>query len=384
MKTSTLFLKNMLCFVIGIMTLSLSAQTIINIDNNPGSTTTHQTLQDALDDITTNNITDAVIYVQPSGSTYGNGVIDTPVTIVGRSHSEPGKKSIVSRINPRASNITLKGLEISSCYPTGTGPTAPPYSGLNIFECEINSTFYLGTSSSQAAATYIDGVFVRGCVIQSTLTIYGDTNDVLISNNIFAGNNPINTYNAATTVVTNNVFKYWSSQIIFYNYAPSSTLLLFNNMFIFNYGADANILFPQGDFNLTNNLTYNYSVSGDVNISTSSGGSYLDSFTLANTDPLFKNVDPAVSQSFADNSSYYPYARLEDDLTLQATANGDPLDSPALTGGGGGSEIGLYNNGFNFNVLGNPQGVPTLDVISYDGAVEIGGNINVTIKAKAH
>ena len=65
------------------------------------------------------------------------------------------------------------------------------------------------------------------------------------------------------------------------------------------------------------------------------------------------------------------------DLTLQA-------GSPALTGGGGGSQIGLYNNGFRYNMIGNPNGIPTLDVISYDGAIEKGSNINVTITAKAN
>jgi hypothetical protein len=379
MKTSTFFLKNILCFAIGIMTLSLSAQTIITIDNNPGSTTTHQTLQDALDDITTNNITDAVIYVQPSGTTYGNGVIDSPVTIVGRSHSEPGKKSIVGRINPRASNITLKGLEINQLYPSGTGSIAPPYSGLTIFECEINSTFYLGTSTNQAAATYIDGVFVRGCVIQSSLSVYADTADVLLSNNIFSTGTPLNVYNAATTVITNNIFRYWSNDMYLNNSAPSQTLLLFNNMFIFTYsaGSTARINFRYGDFNLTNNLTYKYGGAADVTFTTLSSGSYLDSFTLANTDPLFTNVDNSVTYSFANINDYRPTTRVDDDLTLQ-------VGSPALTGGGGGSEIGLYNNGFNYSNFGNPQGVPTLDVLSYDGAVEIGGNINVTIKAKAH
>ena len=98
---------------------------------------------------------------------------------------------------------------------------------------------------------------------------------------------------------------------------------------------------------------------------------------MANTDPQFTNVDPTVSQSFADNSSYNPSTRIEDDLTLQA-------GSPALTGGGGGSQIGLYNNGFRYNMIGNPNGIPTLDVISYDGAIEKGSNINVTITAKAN
>lgn len=379
MKPFSSILKNTLCFAIGIMTLSLSGQTIITIDNNPGSTTTHQTLQDALDDITTNNIADAVIYVQPSGTTYGNGVIDSPVTIVGRSHSEPGKKSIVGTINPRSSNITLKGLQVGQFYPqsiTG-GPVQPPFSGLNIFECEMTSTFQIGTVASLVTTNFSD-IAVRGNVIQSSMYIYGDTDNTLISNNIFTSSTPFFCYNASSTVIANNIFKYWSTAINLYNQTPSVTLLLFNNMFIFHIAGSTNgqVNFQTGDFNLTNNLTYNYGP-GDVTIGESGGGTYLDSFTLANTNPLFTNVDPTVLQSFADNSSYNPSNRVEDDLTLQG-------GSPALTGGGGGSQMGLYNNDFLYKMLGNPRDIPTIDVISYDGAVEKDGNINVTINAKAH
>lgn len=151
-------------------------------------------------------------------------------------------------------------------------------------------------------------------------------------------------------------------------------------MFLFNsnsFSTSAGKIFlSNGQFNLSNNLTYNYGSGNNPVFEGQSGGTFLENGTLANTDPLFTNVDPTVSQSFAGNSTYVPGFRLEDDLTLQAT-------SPALTGGGGGSEIGLYNNGFMYNVIGNPAGYPLLDVLSYDGAVPKNGNINVTIKAVA-
>jgi hypothetical protein len=63
-------------------------------------------------------------------------------------------------------------------------------------------------------------------------------------------------------------------------------------------------------------------------------------------------------------------------LTLQAA-------SPALTGGTGGSEIGLYNNGYLYDVLGNPKGIPVLDILNYDSTVPKNADINVTVKAIA-
>ncbi|QAA80458.1 hypothetical protein EI546_01370 [Aequorivita sp. H23M31] len=57
--------------------------------------------------------------------------------------------------------------------------------------------------------------------------------------------------------------------------------------------------------------------------------------------------------------------------------------SPALTGGVGGTEIGISSN-FNYKYLGNPRGVPAMDIVSYNGTVPKNGTINVTINAKAH
>ena len=97
---------------------------------------------------------------------------------------------------------------------------------------------------------------------------------------------------------------------------------------------------------------------------------------LANTNPLFTNVNSTVTGSLAGINTYNPATRLDDNLTLQAS-------SPALTGGGGGSQIGLFNGGFNYSNLGNPRGVPVMNIVSYEGAVPKNGNINVTISAKA-
>ncbi len=147
-------------------------------------------------------------------------------------------------------------------------------------------------------------------------------------------------------------------------------------MFIMKTGTDRIINFVNGDWNLSNNLIYNYGA-GTVTFSTGSGATFQENDTLFDTDPKFTNVDPTVSQSFAGSSTYNPAFRPEDDLTL---ASG----SPALTGGGGGSQIGLYNNGFNYNKLGNPRDIPLLDIENSDGAVPTGGTLNVTVTAKAN
>lgn len=367
----TQLLKTLLLCSVALIAAPTMAQTIITIDNNPGSTTTYQTLQDAHDNATDGDI----IYVQPSGTSYGNVTLDKGLTIIGRSHSNPGKVSQIGSVTIRSSNIELRGLQTTSIsHSTSGSPNTPPYVGLNIFECEI-SNFTMGTFAGSVTA---DDIALRGNVITSSITVYPDATDVLLSNNIFTSATPLSTYNTSSLVVSNNVFRYFSTNITMYNYDTSGTLLLFNNMFIFTGTTPTRaVRLSSGDFNLSNNLTFNYASGGTVNTESFSSGTFLENNTLANTDPQFSDVDSTSSQSLAGGSTYVPGARLDDDFTLQA-------GSPALTGGGGGSEIGLYNNGFLFKPLGTPRGLPTLNVITYDGAVPKNGNINVTINAKAH
>ncbi|MGV6832000.1 MAG: hypothetical protein ACWA5P_10645 [bacterium] len=352
---------------------SAIGQNIITIDNNPGSTTTYQTIQDAHDNATAGDI----IYVQPSGTTYGTVTIDKSITIIGRSHSEPGKVSQLSTVIIRTSNVELKGLQLGGInYQSSGSPNSIPFTGLTVLDCEVSS-FSLGEGFSAPTVT-ADDVTIRGSHILSSISIFPDATNVLISNNILTASQPISCWNTASTVISNNIFRYTSTQMIFDNNNPSGTLLLFNNMFIFTGGGTNSIVnLRSGDFNLSNNLTYSYVSGGSVTFQAGSTGSFTESNTLANADPLFTDVDNTSSQSFAGFSSYNPGFRLEDDLTLQA-------GSPALTGGGGGSEMGLYNNGFIYNTIGNPRGIPILDVVSYDGAVPKNGNINVTINAKAN
>ncbi len=358
----------MVCLLL--VSSSLLAQTIITIDNNSGSTTTYQTIQAAHDAATAGDI----IYVQPSGTSYGAVTIDKELTIVGRSHSETSKVSQIDAIIIRSSDVTLKGLSFSSLYPQSSGaPIAPPFERLTISECKASSV-QLGEGYAAPTVT-MDDIVVRGCVLTSSNYIYEDATNVLFSNNIFTSGGPLSIYNTTSAVIANNVFKF-ESNLNLYNYNPSGTAILYNNMFISNYSLDATVYFSAADFNLSNNLTYNYGA-GNVVFANQSGGTYLDSNTLVDTDPLFTDVDNTILYSFAGTGTYNPTTRIEDDLTLQAT-------SPALTGGGGGTEMGLYNNGFLYNTIGNPKGIPTLDIISYDGAVPKNGTINVTINAKAH
>lgn len=346
--------------------ITANAQNIITIDNSPQSTTPLQTLQEALDAALSGDI----IYIQPTATSYGSGIIDKPITIVGRSHSEANRVSRAGVITVRSSNVIIKGIDFVNLTTNQAGLiTQPPYTGLRVYECEVD-----GVSLGSGTATmYIDDVEIQGCII-SGFTQRADAQNILIGNNIIKSN--FTMYDPTTVVIANNIFRSGSGSIQLQNVSTTATAIFFNNMFKTNSSTDQTITLNSGDFNFSNCLTYNYGA-GSLTFNTASGATFLENNSLLNTDPLFADVDTSVTTSLAGASNTYnPIARM-DDLTLQA-------GSPALTGGGNGGEIGLFNSGFNYNYIGNPRDVPTLDIINYDAAVPKDGFINVTIKAKAH
>lgn len=359
-KTVNTF-KSILICTLTLIVGNAIAQNIITIDNNTGSTTTYQTIQDAHDNASPGDI----IYVQPSGTSYGSVNIRKPLTIIGRSHSETNKRSQLGSVGQGANDITLRGLSFSSFnYDTGS-PEPALRENLEITNCKF-SNISLGIGSNPT-----DNSVIRGNII-SSISISSLNTNILITNNIITGS--ISSGNNQSTLIANNVFRTTTINII--NNDPDFPMILANNMFIFNRPSDASINLSNNSYGFSNNLTYNYGT-GNAIFNPGSSSSFTNSNALENTDPLFVNVDSSNSSSLAGVSAYSPQNVPDEDLRLQA-------GSPALTAGSGGTEIGLYSNNYNYNLLGQPTGYPTLDVESYDVAVPKDGNINVTITAKAY
>lgn len=364
MKPNTITLKSTLLvtFLFAISTVFAQTNTI-TIDNDPQSTTTHKTIQEALNAAGIGDI----IYVQPSATTYGTAMIDKAVTIIGRSHSETGNISSLGTITVRSSGVSIKGVNFSSLNITSGGsPNAIPYTGLRIYECKFSGVTF---GAYTANVITVSDVEIRGCVFTS-INQYPDSDEIIISNNVITSG--CNFYNPLGLVISNNIFRP-SSNLTISNHSTTDPLILFNNMYIVNSGSDRTLLFNSGDFNISNSLTHNF---GGGNFIIGGTGSLIQANNLLGVDPSFVDVDTSISGSLAGTSTFNPTMRM-DDLKLQG-------GSLALTGSIGGDEIGLFANGFNFKYLGVPRGLPVLDVISYDGAVSKDGSINVTISAKAH
>ena len=366
MKTLRLFLSLLVLSCVG--TVTAVAQTILVVDNNPGTNAAYTDVQAAHDAAAAGDI----IYVQPSASVYGAITITKPITIVGRSHSEPNKESYIGNINIEASNVEVKGIRLNTLRIRPTTPNPIPIAGIRIYECEflINS---IGLNTQNAVN--VSNVEYRGNHIRDLISINRDASDVLISNNLITSSS-IQVFSSSNTVFANNVFRTRNTGVSIQNEDTNFPLNFFNNMFVGNSPNQINVNLADNAFGLQNNLFYNFGA-GDFGVTTSSGGSVNNNAPLLNVDPLFTDVDASDNGSFAGFGAFTIEDRPADDFSLQ-------MGSPALTASINGDELGVYNTGFRFQKLGNPRGIPLLDILNYDSAVPAGGTINVTVRARAN
>lgn len=354
----------------------ITAQNILTVDNNPGSTATYQTLSSAMSAAVDGDI----IYIQPSATTYGSFSVNKELTIIGRSHSEPNKVSDVQTVSIFASNVTLKGLNTGVI---GIGTTSETIENINVFECRA-AAIRIGITPGFTTTMQANNVVIQGNLLPR-IDISDATENILIANNIIAAGSSshfLETAQAATTIVTNNIFYsiFTGNPVTFIN-TDTAPLVLSNNMFFRGTSSSTGTTnqvfeFDTGDFELNNNLTYKTG-SGVIQFTTTNGGGIDENNTLANINPQFTNIDSSGSTSSFGGITYEPSTRLEDDLTLQA-------GSPALTGGTNGSEIGVYGGNFLYKQLGQPRGIPTVDIISNDVTVQQDGTLNITINAKSN
>ena len=354
--------------VFSLLTLLMSigighAQNIITVNNNPGAQSTYQDLQLAIDDANANDI----LHIQPSVTNYGNITIAKPLTLIGRSHNEPGKTSNIGTVIIQSSDVTLKGMVINSIsFSSGTQPL--PINNTRVQDCQTGS---INLGITRDLATRITDTEITGCLITGRMELYADSENTVLANNIFASNAPLTVASTRNVAIYNNMFRSTANPSLTNN-STGDPLTLTNNIFITNR-SDTDFSFNGvGITVLANNLTYNYG-SGNFGFI----GSFTDSATLYNTDPLFVDVDPGDRNTLAGTSTYMVANRLEDNFELAP-------GSSALTGGVGGSQMGVFGNGFLFNKFGNPRGVPLFDIVNFQGTVTVGSPIEVTISAIAN
>ena len=352
-------------FTLFLFCSSFFAQTTWTVDNRPGTTAQFTSVQAAHDAAQSGDF----IYVHPSPNSYGTLSIKKTIHLRGIGHSPElangDHATMISITLSRnategtiSSNSTISGLEIGVI---NDGNEAA-FSNILIQNNRINNlNFY-------QAYNYI----IQGNVFNTTsgYSIYFNSlshANNIISHNIF--NTISNTtptfavFNGlvASDTVSNNLFimNFNGATNTFFNSCNNPTVN--NNMFVLGAAAViSSINTNNSTINFQNCLTFDY---GGQTISPLNGSNNLN-----NTNPQFVNLGNPSNPDFAYTKNY----------KLQA-------GSPALNAGSDGSDIGIYGQGFLFQMKGYPFDLPYPTSININNAiVEAGGNLEVVFKAKAN
>ena len=356
-------MKNLITFITILLTIGLSAQNVITVDNNQGAGAQYSELQTAINDANSGDI----IYVQPSPNDYGNININKTLSIYGMGHQPELNAGLNAKVGTieftNASNTQISGLGINSINLTSNS-----LSNINSNIIITNNRIgrVLGNNSPQRA----NNAIINGNYFNNPDFRAIDNNNSqnwVIANNIIEQSN---TNSIWTTFEDFNSSTVFSNNIILtrQNGDSNQSIQLFkdcngtsisNNIFLFTGSNVSNI--NLGDniaLDYSNNLTNSY----NSNLSPLPGTNNLD-----NTDPLLTSFNP--------------------DASLNTTTNNYELQSgsPAEDAGTDGNDLGVFNGNFPFNLRGYPTELPYLTEFTiFNTSISAGETLNINIKANAN
>jgi len=340
-------------FTVLLITFLSKAQNVITVDNTTGSNAQYANLQEAIEVANNNDI----IYIHASETNYGDIIVNKTLTIIGFSHSDPDKSTLINDITlgENASNSKFSGLHITSEFIVDNLNTT--LTGLVFENNVVDYRMFFDDAG-------VDDMIIRGNIIWSlgkanSSNQFNNFTNMIISNNII--DNKIHLKNYQSITIKNNIF--------FYHHNSGS------NFPIHNYGHDNgsitvqdNIFYPSANGTVSN--IYSPGVIFEncliFNIGAGNASALNGSNNLANIDPKFVS---------ADNNEFDPDI---DDYHLQA-------GSPAIGAGVAGGDIGLYNSDpFVFNNFGITAGIPTVKITAITNTIEVGGTVEVTIESNSN
>lgn len=359
MKTFTIY--------VGLMLMSVAnfAQTTWTVDNRPGTTAQFNSIQVAHDAAQAGDF----IYIHPSPNTYGGLNIKKEIHLRGIGH-EPelanGEHATLSVVTlsrnateaTSCSNSSISRLEIGSIQDYNEGAFTniliqnnrisnlnfyQAYNFIvqgNVFDTTSGSSIYFN-SSAHANNIFSHNIFNSSSNTSTTSAIINN----LISSDTFTNNLMILNFNGATNTFFNNC----------------SNPTVSNNMFVLGTAAViSSITTNNSTITFQNCLTFDYdgqpiaALSGTGNIN--------------NTNPQFVNIGTPANPVFSYTKNY-------------KLATG----SPAINAGTDGDDLGIFGQGFLFQMKGYPFDLPYPTQINITNAiVEAGGTLQVNFKAKAN
>jgi len=344
MKAKTIILLAFLIYV-----HQIKAQNVITVDNAVGSDAQYDNLQAAIDAAGDNDI----LYIHASENTYGDITVNKKLTLIGFSHSDPDKSTLITDISlgENASNSKFSGLHITDDFIIDNLNTT--ITGL-IFENNIVE------DQMKFRHAGVDNIIIRGNIIRhigtrTTSVLNNNYTNTIITNNIILGKINLRKYQSVT--IKNNIFLYSGTGFtIQNNESGNGSITVQDNIFYVSSNATIDKNAPGVIFEYC--LVYNI---GSGNVDALTGTNNID-----NEDPLFVA---------AANDEFDPDI---DDYHLQT-------GSPAIGAGVNGGDIGIYNSGsFKFNNSGHTADIPTVKIIAITNTVATGENLEVTIESNSN
>jgi len=356
---------NILLIVFLLTSFNLSAQSTWTVDNRPGTTAQFTSIQAAHDAATPGD----TLYVNPSTTSYGNITVTKTIHLIGLGHNpelENGLKATLGTItlstfagNPsHPSNSSFVGLNFTDLINSAT------LTSLGYFKLLIQNNFIVSMNLGNTKG----GIVVQGNIFNTPFaqSIIGVGGDILISHNIFnIGSHGFDTQGAivnatSSSTIANNIFIFNGTSGNPGIFANSNSPIAINNIFVINNTVSNNFRNPNSTVSFQNCLTFSY------------GGQILPALpgtnNLNNTNPQFASIGTPENPLFAYTKSY----KLK-------------VGSPALNAGSDGTDLGIYGQGFLFQMKGYPFELPYLtDVNITNNVVQAGSNLSVSIKASAN
>ena len=353
---------------------TLLAQNTWTVDNRPGTTAQFATVQAAVDAASPGDF----IYIHPSQTTYAATVtINKEIHLRGIGH-EPelanGEKATIGGIflhtnnngtSVTASNSSFSGLVINQISDNQFGPIS------NV----VFQNNKIGTVSLRNPFNFIfQGNLFDSLGVVNYINFFNINHaNNIISHNIFMRNTTSNSQINGTIsgLIASDTFN--NNIMVFANTADDKIAfnqcnnpIVNNNLFLIAPNTTNSTLIKTINdvngipINFQNCLTFAY---GGQTLTALNGTNNLN-----NTNPQFTAIGTPANPLFSYTKNY-------------KLATG----SPAIDAGSDGDDLGIYGQGFLFQMKGYPFDLPYPTNININNAiVEAGGNLQVVFKAKAN
>ncbi|MBL7943284.1 MAG: hypothetical protein JNM00_10985, partial [Flavobacteriales bacterium] len=360
-------------FLIAFITLLLASlhgwAAQVTVSNNPNIPAQYSNLQTAIDAVAAGD----TLIVSHSNSSYGSIIITKALSVLGQGYySADGLECTLGNAHIRSSNVTLSGFECSLILNFENSSGLSGMENVKIQNCYITDFDIHGAPNGSSHFLY-KGIVVRNCIFHN------------LSIGMWGNNWNYKTMEIDSMVFENNLFSYFQWVALTTSTIGTETMVFRHNTFVQDNDGNLNAtIFKTSLSNSTavslalveDNLFYDVEPGSCPECMYHHNLTYLcapetlpgaEAYGNDNItgDPLFSNVPLYTPEQF----HYWNYNF------------GITESSPAKNAASDGTDIGMTGGYYPFDLLAPPPGPIITSVSIPSTAIELGGEMQVTIEA---